>query len=275
MKRIKQKIWSHLSIEQSKFETHHNSEIRESDAMLVTNYKSLVKNVARISYHNPRYTLFYRGQDLDYRNKLNKTKIYPSIYNVDGDKTLNQNLQTKRFKILNLASDALLREFKKKGIVGHSKMYKFDELSWSVLQHYKVCETPLLDITNSLRVAASFALAGTKDFGYLFILGLPAPNGSISYYVEEELLNIRLLSICPPDALRPYFQEGYLIGTFPSKEEKKQGKHDFGRRLIAKFKLRKRNFWNEDFTPIPENALYPTRDKIRTICDKISLDIKK
>jgi hypothetical protein len=32
-------------------------------------------------------------------------------------------------------------------------------------------------------------------------------------YRQRDGKNVRLLSICPPDALRPCFQEGYLAGT--------------------------------------------------------------
>ena len=30
-------------------------------------------------------------------------------------------------------------------------------LRWSILQHYEICDTPLLDVTQSIRIAASFA----------------------------------------------------------------------------------------------------------------------
>ena len=43
--------------------------------------------------------------------------------------------------------------------------------------------------------------------------GLPYITNRISVNSEQDLVNVRLLSICPPDALRPYFQEGYLAGT--------------------------------------------------------------
>jgi hypothetical protein len=107
------------------------------------------------------------------------------------------------------------------------------------------------------------------------VFGLPHINGSISFYVEEELMILKLLAICPPKALRPHFQDGYLAGTFPvattsnlDNEETIQ-EFDFGRRLIAKFKIPKDNFWDKDFTEIPENALFPKNDEMVRICNRI------
>jgi hypothetical protein len=80
---------------------------------------------------------------------------------------------------------------------------------WAILQHYEVCDTPLLDVTNSLRVAASFATNNPAAEGpVLYVLGVPSLSGSITASSEQGLQIIRLSSICPPEARRPYFQEG-------------------------------------------------------------------
>jgi hypothetical protein len=84
------------------------------------------------------------------------------------------------------------------------------------------------------------------------------------------------LSICPPSALRPYFQEGYLAATtdvttdFDSKTEL-----DFRNRLIAKFGIpRARAFWGSGFDQIPETALYPKGDKILELCNEMKTDLR-
>ena len=110
---------------------------------------------------------------------------------------------------------------------------------------------------------------GANDSAYIFVFAFPYPNGTISYFTEEELLNIRLLSACPSDALRPHFQEGYLLGPFPSIVRKKQPYLDFGRRLIAKIEIPKKTFWGKDFHAIPNNALYPSDDEVEKICSEI------
>jgi len=60
-----------------------------------------------------------------------------------------------------------------------------------------------------LRVACSFAtMDNENEFAYIFVFGLPYFTNRITINSEHDIINIRLLSICPPTALRPYFQEG-------------------------------------------------------------------
>jgi len=98
----------------------------------------------------------------------------------------------------------------------------------------------------------------------------------ISINSEHDIVNIRLLSICPPSALRPYFQEGYLAGStditteFDSKTDL-----DFRNRLIAKFSIpRAKSFWGSGFEQIPETALFPTGDQIQTLCNQIKGELR-
>lgn len=266
------KLWSHLSIDDNSKYT--NREIRLSEAKEVVSFRKLVKIIASISYNGPEYFLFYRGQDRDYKLQSGASSLYPSIYRMEG-KSITEEELNKRFEILKKAENLLLNAFKNNNLEGHSKLANFRELLWAVLQHYEVCKTPLLDLTHSLRVASSFALGGSESYGYVFVLGFPHINGSISYYVEEELLNIKLLSICPPEAQRPYFQEGFLVGTFPATEESKHPKHDVANRLIAKFKIQKPDFWDEDFHEIPHDALYPENDRVEGICKEIKQQLEQ
>ncbi len=266
------KLWCHLSVSNNKKYT--NREIRLSRARNVESFRELVKIVASISYNSPEYSLFYRGQAKDYKLQTGESSLYPSIYRMDGISNKDQDLN-RRFEILKIAEYKLLDSFRNNNLVGHSKLENFRELVWAVLQHYMVCNTPLLDIMHSLRVASSFALEGTKSYGYVFVLGFPHIHGSISYYVEEELLNIKLLSICPPQAQRPYFQEGFLVGTFPATEERKQPKHDVASRLIAKFKIQKQGFWDQDFHEIPYDALCPENDRVDDICKEIKQQLSQ
>ena len=147
---------------------------------------------------------------------------------------------------------------------------KFQEVKWAILQHYGVCDTPLVDLTSSLRVACSFALQHEKANGYIFVLGFPYLNGSISYYVDEELLIVKLLSICPPQAVWPYFQDGYLIGTFPTVEPLSSTfGMDIACRLIAKYRIPRKGFWNKEFPEISENALFPPNDDVEKLCGEL------
>ncbi|HKD15566.1 MAG TPA: hypothetical protein VKE71_13610, partial [Candidatus Angelobacter sp.] len=125
--------------------------------------------------------------------------------------------------------------------------------------------------------ACSFAqLKSEEPMCYVYVLGLPYVTNRISIHSEHDVVNVRLLSICPPAALRPYFQEGYLAGTadtttdFESKTEL-----DFRNRLIAKFEIpRAKSFWGPGFDQIPETALYPRGDSILELCAGLQTEVK-
>ena len=260
------KLWCHLSLDTG--ERFTNKDVRESDAIKINDFRGLVQSVAYIANHNPDYSLFYRGQSKDYKLSSGSSSFYPTIFRRPG-KPLQAKILSERYAVLEKCSQELVISLESIGIDNLRKVKKFRELPWSILQHYEVCGTPLIDLTHSLRVAASFALNNAKENAYIFIFAFPYPNGTISYSTEEELLNVRLLSACPSEALRPHFQEGYLIGSFPPYVNKKEPFLDFGRRLIAKLEIPKKNFWGKDFHAIPNNALYPPNDEVESICSEI------
>ena len=131
---------------------------------------------AKLSFKNKDYLLFYRGQTTDFVNKAGSSTFYPSIYR--GDYVLARELAYK-FDVLNGLSKSLVGLFEKNKIEGSNELKKRKLVQWSILQHYGVYETPLLDFTHSLRVACSFALIDNPNsFGYVFIFGLPPPAAS-------------------------------------------------------------------------------------------------
>ena len=78
-------------------------------------------------------------------------------------------------------------------------------------------------------------------------------HGSISYSTNEEVVNVRLLRVCPPDALRLYFQERNLIGRFLHTSDRKNPELNAAGRLTVKYQLMNNSgtFWDSDFQPIP------------------------
>ena len=249
--------------------------ISGSEGLYVESFGKLVEHTASLAYLNKDHLLFYRGQSDDYRNKGNKSTFYPSIYRGD---VLSKREIAHRFDILNQSSSKLVDILSTRIKDGKNELKKKKYIQWSILQHYEVCGTPLVDFTHSLRVACSFAqLDNNNDFAYIYVFGLPYITNRISINSEHDLVNIRLLSICPPDALRPYYQEGYLAATsdvetdYDSKSEL-----DFNRRLIMKFKIpNNKNFWGQDFSIIPKTALYPQNDLFLDICKEIETDAKR
>lgn len=245
-----------------------NKDIRLGNPERINTFRELVPTVARIANHNPDYSLFFRGQGKDYRLNSGSSSFYPTIFRNPGG-SLSAKELNKRYRLLDRYSEELVTRLESPVIEGIKKLRKFPELQWSILQHYGVCDTPLLDVTHSLRVAASFALNLASERGYIFVFALPHPQGTITYSTEDELLNVRLLSACPSNALRPHFQEGFLVGTFPSRVKRKRSSLDFGRRLVAKIKIPKKSFWDGTFHAIPDDALCPKDDNMESLCSEI------
>ena len=254
----------------SELETHcAGAPIWKAPAFRVNTFRALVEHVARLAYANPDALLFFRGQDKDYQSRAGGTTLYPSIYR--GDPLARRELR-HRFSLLDQAARLLVDKFKTAKIDGHKELGQKQFIQWSILQHYEVVSTPLIDLTQSLRVACSFAqMESTDSLCYVYVFGLPYLTNRISINSEHDVVNVRLLSICPPSALRPYFQEGYLAGTtdittdFYSKTEL-----DFRNRLVAKFVIaRAKSFWNPGFDQIPRSALYPDGDSVFDVCDGV------
>jgi hypothetical protein len=79
--------------------------------------------------------------------------------------------------------------------------------------------------------------------------------------MDEQMVLVKLQNVCPPDALRPHYQEGYLIGRLPFFAKKFRG-DDLAQRLLCKFRLDNQDgsFWDESFRPIPDDVLFPMPD---------------
>ncbi|OGR29251.1 MAG: hypothetical protein A2139_06845 [Desulfobacca sp. RBG_16_60_12] len=235
----------------------------------VSGFHELIQHVSRLAYANKDHLLFFRGQDRDYQNKARASTIYPSIYRGE---LLSQGQLEIRFDVLASAAKRLCDALRGHEVTGHQEVQRRRYIQWSILQHYQVCPTPLLDLTHSLRVAASFAhLSTPKTDPLVLVFAFPYLTNRVSANSEYDLVVVRLLSICPPEALRPYYQDGYLAGTdevttdYPDKDEL-----DFNRLLVAKFVLkRSRGFWRRGFSPLPRSALFPELDLVQRICNDL------
>ncbi len=246
-----------------------NDVVRRVAPYTIESYPELVREVAALAYQNKDYLLFYRGQDRDYLNKAGSSSYYPTIYRKD---VLTAHEIRLRFDMLELAEHLLADAFDSGGLEGRQDVRRKSYIAWSILQHYGVCDTPLLDFTHSLRAAATFAQNyNQEERGIVAVFGLPYTTNRITYNSEHDLVIVRLLSICPPLALRPYFQEGYLAGTLDiTREYIDKSELDFNNRLVAKFSIpNDRSFWGNDFEGIPEHLLFPPDDRMADICSRV------
>lgn len=254
-------------------------DVASHEAFPVNTFSELQEQMARLSCINKSSVLYYRGQKRDYKaDGSQKSSFYPTIYR--GRMTPDE--KEMRWHQLEYASNKLVDYLSKANLKSPIKLLKRKYLlQWSILQHYEVVPTPLIDVTQSLRIACSFALMDNpvgegEDCAYVYAFALPYVNHRISIDSEEYLAIIRLLSVAPPEARRPYHQEGFLVGEdFIQKDYVKKEELDLNNRLVAKFKIPK----NEEFWDIErkqeKRVLYPEDDVVEAVCTRIHEEVQR
>lgn len=239
-----------------------------SETIRIETFHELVMEIAELSYKNPEVMLFYRGQNKNHV-KTKYSTLYPTIY-----RSTNKREIDFEFKILEKSASKLIKEIEQNESIDNdeiTEIKKIKLLQYSILQHYEVCKTPLLDLTQSLKVACSFAVLNNEEkIGYIYVLALPYIKGRISVDSEDYITNVRLLSISCSASKRPFFQEGYLVQTeFTSDSDIEKGDLDFNRRIVAIYEFKDdKTFWQSE-NPISVKNLYPDNDIMKDICSKI------
>lgn len=246
------------------------------DGLEIHKFIELREAVAELSCLHPDSILFFRGQHADYKRVYSGGKkgstFFPSIYR--GNPTKRKRELNWRWNRLELATALLTKELNNLPSADSDefKFLKSKRLAqWSVLQHYGIVDTPLLDVTQSLRVARSFADLGREKASktaYIYAFALPYPTGRISINSEHYLTNIRLLSIIPSIVRRPHNQEGLLVVEDDMvRPDFVSEKLELKVRAVAKFKIfiGEDEFWGTSNSlidrPLTEAELYPDKDE--------------
>lgn len=240
--------------------------VRASDGFPVKTFRELMDEVAHVTLSNSNYEMYYRGQTIDYKNnqarfyndRIPKTVIFPSICRPEKkhDGTFKHSIKQTQIVRRYEELENMIELVESKGKAS------FNEYYYSLFQHYDIVPTPLIDITQSLRVAATFALNNSTT-GYVYVFGLPYPNQSISYFMDLGIVLIKLQNVVPANAIRPRYQEGYLVGKYPITATKSNF-DNLANRLVAKFKVdnTEGNFWDKYFQPMPMEVMFPENDEI-------------
>jgi hypothetical protein len=276
-----QKIWSYLD-GYADWRPSANQAIRKGRGHLVSSYFDLAKKVAALQFLNREHVLLFRGQHADHKTAKGASTLKAGLFRLDGARLPTARLLEKRFQLLSLAEGELTKRYQAERFAGIQRLKRHRILRWSILQHYEVCQTPLLDVTHSLRIAASFATRANAGEGFVFVIGVPNISGAVTASSEASIQIVRLSSACPPEAVRPHLQEGYLLGEYPEISDYEQGARykyyemDFGRRLVAKFRLDSGSLWSRNFRPAPEEALYPQshRDRLLAVTEDIKAQLR-
>jgi len=280
----RERVWSFYDDSDKARRLNSNvNEVRKGPGHNVTSYLDLAKKVAELQFRNPAHILLFRGQSEDYLDDRQMSKLRPGIFRF-GTSVPGQDVLERGFRRLERGCQELVRLYGNDPLLSSDtsdsdRLKRQRILQWSILQHYEVCATPLLDVTHSLRIAASFASHRSDNLGFVFVLGVPNLSGAITASADAGVQIVRLSSVCPPSAVRPHIQEGYLLGEYPEIDSYEQKAHyilkeiDFGRRLIAKFRLTPRTFWEQSnkFPLVPEEALYlsSSRDPLSIITNDV------
>ena len=277
-----QQIWSYFD-GVAKSRPVSNQKIRAGEGHPVFTFFELAMKVAELQFLNRDHVLLFRGQTIDHRSSEGNTMLNPTLFRLSGERLLNAKTLQARFERLNAAEAHLVRLYREAKFRGIDRLARHRTIRWAILQHYDVCRTPLLDVTQSLRISASFA-AGKNGSGdaYLYVLGVPNRSGAVTASSEAGLQIICLSSACPPEAVRPHMQEGYLLGEYPEVADYDQNSRysyhemDFSRRLVAKFKLKLKEFWHsKNFPPASVESIYPKelRDPLLLMTHQIKKEI--
>ena len=263
-----------------RLKAHFGDSAAKAEPFPIERYNELVRIVAELSYLNRENLLVFRGQPRDFLNKAGSSSLYPSLYRKN---VLSKARVERDFALLDELSAILVEEVKKLDRRAGDELRRRRSLQQAILQHYQVCETPFLDLSQSLRAACSFAqisagqIGASGQFGdpgmagptqeervYLYVLALPFPTGGISIDSKEEIVSLRLLSACPTTLVqRPYFQDPLLAGTVDiSNNYEDKNELDFNRRLVAKFSIPAGDeFWDHAPGRIDDALLFPGPDK--------------
>jgi hypothetical protein len=245
--------------------------------MIVPNYYEMVDMVAKLAYFNKRYVLFFRGQTKEYRTGNCFPTIYPTYIRkyVQGTEIqgLIDILETKQQELRDRNHNRSPR------FHGAASIWESLHVRWALLQHYNICDTPMIDITQSLHVAASFALQGMherEEFrrGIVYVFALPWPSKNYHINKEEDLYLVRLAGITPPQAKRPYRQEAYAVMSrdVDYKEiNNNLERYDLANRLVCKFEINNsREFWGR-INPLPLSFLSPPNDIFSKFMNKLEV----
>jgi FRG domain len=248
----------------------------------VSSYIELLRKVAALTYWNSRFRLLYRGQTKDYKIRNDgsgseRSSLYPSILRPASEGNVHRATLDERFDTLKKAEVAL----KKNLLIGD--IHRDRPAQWALLQHYEVCATPFMDLTNSIQTALSFALSDSSNTGYLYVFAFPQLSGAVSVSVESMTQVIDLSQVCYPEALRPHFQNAFLATDYPLYSSRAETHGQSGTvgnslvcRLLAKFRLENSDRWtSEGFTRTPNKLLFPNEhDKWFGIFENVKADLK-
>lgn len=274
MKPITGTTSTHLAFAKAKGTAHSYRRVAKSPGLDIKRFRELQDVVAYLGYNNPGYEIFLRAQSNDYSDPDGVSALYPSLYrNPPTNGPISATDLGAKIQALKVKEDELIAAATAdQSLKGRTSLLQHQESRWALLQHYRCCHTPLIDVTRNTRVAASFVVpprgtnAGPND-AFIYVVGLPYQTGNITHSYADNLRILNLRNVLGHLALRPHEQEGYLAGSMYTWDQPHPS-HNIAVRLLGKLRLTlsaltdASDFWGP-YDPIPTGILLPQNDRMR------------
>jgi hypothetical protein len=263
--------------------------VARSTGIVVHSFREVQNWAAQLGYYNPHLEVMFRGQSNDYqiqavKSAAKESSLFPSIYRVFPRASTARTFNAARFESLKeelkASEDKLCDAINSGGTFrGSRSLIQHQEARWALFQHYKVCATPLIDVTRNTRVAATFAMGADRPVrsdAVIYAFGLPYLTEHITHNHSQNLRILNLRNLVAPMAARPHEQEGYLLGSLYSWDTAKHhdraeiisDDHNTHGRLIGKMTIPKecvndpKSFWGSGSGRIPPSMLTPADDSM-------------
>jgi hypothetical protein len=224
---------------------------------LVSSYQDLMAKVMELAFYNENQVFLFKGRALGARSESDSLALKPSLFHPLKDRLATSRLVRRMLAL----SDAELKFFdlyKQAGLPGREELARTKLKRWALLEHFKVCRTPLLEVSHSLRVATSLATQTANSTGMVYVLGVPCLDGGTTFVRSGELQMLSMASIYPPPNHDVMAAHGYMLSEFSNISSFDVARFasdfdsNFSNRVVGKFKLTS-DFWlnaSPAYTPL-------------------------
>jgi hypothetical protein len=230
----------------------------------VASFQELNSKVMELAFYNQNQIFLFKGDQFESGYKFQNTILKPSMFRPLKERLPSSRL-VKRFNLLSEAEFKFIELYKESCLPNYENLIKNKLKIWSLLEHLKICSTPLLEVSDSLHMAATLASRSVHLNGVIYILEVPRLDSGITYSHSGELQIVSMASIYPPPNLDIFTTHGYMLSEYSSIsmfDINRFGSDidsSFANRVIAKFSLSD-SFWKNSnpYSPISDSLVKNT-----------------
>lgn len=161
---------------------------------------------------------FFRGQSNRYFSPNGDDWIFPSICRVNN-RYIYQSELNRRINTLNNKIKQMGERYLDSPIWTNDdsikKLLCDKHVTRGLCQHYLLCKTPHLDVTEDFEIAYSFAKQKDLLKGVVFLIRTPRCPHLVNIFFEENLYAINLQKIVVPESTRPKHQKAWSLSFYP------------------------------------------------------------